>query len=171
MADGIWFGVLGVTFSESVETRWLVILSLIWPIFTFHWCPYVMTYGRISCFRCTGRDTVVLFCPLVELSWHHGYLTFQLLNENYKCWTNALTVIIIIRIVFSLFLPVPGIMFFCPMPPHVLVDFVVLPPEHGSGETDFWGWEDHEVQLRCPDDMNGDIRGWSAMRVLKPKFY
>ena len=25
---------------------------------------------------------------------------------------------------------------FCPIPPHVLVDFVVLPPGHGSSVTD-----------------------------------
>ena len=28
-------------------------------------------------------------------------------------------------------------LFFGPMPPHVLVDFVVLPPGHGSSVTDF----------------------------------
>ena len=49
--------------------------------------------------------------------------------------------------------------FFCPLPPHVLVDFVVLPPGHGSSVTDFWGWEAHVVQLRCPDDASGDIGG------------
>ena len=27
--------------------------------------------------------------------------------------------------------------FFCPMPPHDLVDFVVLPPVHGRSVTDF----------------------------------
>jgi hypothetical protein len=31
------------------------------------------------------------------------------------------------------------------------VDFVVLPPGHGRDVTDFWGWDAHEVQLRCPD--------------------
>ena len=31
------------------------------------------------------------------------------------------------------------------------VDFVVLPPGHGRGVTDFWGWDAHEAQLRCPD--------------------
>jgi len=45
--------------------------------------------------------------------------------------------------------------------PHVLVDFIVLPPGHGSSVTDFWGWDAHEAQLRCPDDV----------RALKPKFY
>jgi len=61
--------------------------------------------------------------------------------------------------------------FFGPMPPHVLVDFVVLPPGHGSSVTDFWGWDAHEAQLRCRDDVSGDIGGWSARRALKPKFY
>ena len=58
-----------------------------------------------------------------------------------------------------------------PMPPHVLVDFVVLPPGHGSSVTDFWGWDAQEAQLRCPDDVSGDTGGCSARRVLKPKFY
>ena len=31
------------------------------------------------------------------------------------------------------------------------VDFVVLPPGHGRSVTDFWGWDAHEAQLRCPD--------------------
>ena len=44
--------------------------------------------------------------------------------------------------------------FFFPMPPHVLfVDFVVLPPGHGRSVTDFKGWDAHEAQLRCPDDV------------------
>jgi hypothetical protein len=60
---------------------------------------------------------------------------------------------------------------FYPMPPHVLKDFVVFPPGHGSSVTDFCGWEAHEAQLRCPDDVSGDIGGWSARRALKPKFY
>ena len=57
------------------------------------------------------------------------------------------------------------------MPPHVLVDFVVLPPGYGRSVTDFWDWDAHEAQLRCPDDVSGDIGGWSARRALKPKFY
>jgi len=61
--------------------------------------------------------------------------------------------------------------FFNPMPPHVLVDFVVLPPGHGRSVTDFWGWDAREAQLRCRDDVSGNIRGCSARRVLKSKFY
>ena len=33
------------------------------------------------------------------------------------------------------------------------VDFVVLPPGHGRSVTDFRGWDVHEAQLRCPDDV------------------
>ena len=50
----------------------------------------------------------------------------------------------------------------------VLVDFVVPPPGHGSSVTDFWDWDAHETQLRCPDDVSGDVGGWSA---LKSKFF
>ena len=64
-----------------------------------------------------------------------------------------------------------NIYFICPVPPHVLMDLVVLPPGHGSSVTDFWGWDAHEAQLRCPDDVSGDIGGWSARRALKRKFY
>ena len=46
--------------------------------------------------------------------------------------------------------------FFGPMPPHVLVDFMVLPPGRGRSVTNFQGWDAHEVQLRCPDDVSGD---------------
>jgi len=64
-----------------------------------------------------------------------------------------------------------GKCFFCPVPPHFLVDFVVLPPEHGRSVTDFWVWDTHEGQLRCPDDASGDRGRYSARRALKPKFY
>jgi len=57
------------------------------------------------------------------------------------------------------------------MPQNVLVDFVVLPPGHGKSVTEFWGWDAHEAQLRCPDDVGGDIGGCSARRALKPKFH
>ena len=57
------------------------------------------------------------------------------------------------------------------MPPRVLVDFVVLPSGHGRSVTDFSGWDAHEAQLRCLDDVSGDIGGCSARRALKPKLY
>ena len=49
------------------------------------------------------------------------------------------------------------------------MDFVVLPPRHGRSVTDFWGWDAHEAQLRCPSDVSGDIGGSGARRALKPK--
>jgi len=61
--------------------------------------------------------------------------------------------------------------FFGPMTPHVLVDFVVLPPGHDRGVTDFWDWDAHEAQLRCPDDVSGDRGRCIARRALKPKLY
>ena len=39
------------------------------------------------------------------------------------------------------------------------VDFVVLPPGHGRSVTDFWGWDAHEAQLRCPDGLWVVIEG------------
>ena len=57
------------------------------------------------------------------------------------------------------------VLFFFPMPPHVLVDFVVLPPEHGRSLTAY------EARLRFPDYVSGDIGGCSARRALKLKFY
>ena len=57
------------------------------------------------------------------------------------------------------------------MPPHVLVDFVVLPPGHDSSVTDFRRSDAHEAQLRCPDDVSGDIGVRSARRALNSKLY
>jgi hypothetical protein len=37
------------------------------------------------------------------------------------------------------------------------MDFVVSPPGCGQSVTDFWGWDAHEAQLRCPDELDGDI--------------
>jgi hypothetical protein len=39
------------------------------------------------------------------------------------------------------------------------MDFVDSPPGCGRSVTDFWGWDPHEAQLRCPDEVDGDI--WS----------
>jgi hypothetical protein len=51
------------------------------------------------------------------------------------------------------------------------MDFVVSRPSCGQSVTDFWGWDAHEVQLRCLDEVDGDIWIWSTTRRLKPKFY
>jgi hypothetical protein len=41
-----------------------------------------------------------------------------------------------------------------------LMYFVVSPPGCGRSVTDFWGWDAHEAQLRCPDEVDGDIWIW-----------
>jgi hypothetical protein len=38
-----------------------------------------------------------------------------------------------------------------------LMDFVVSLPGFGGSVTDFLGWDAHEAQLRCPDEVDGDI--------------
>jgi hypothetical protein len=52
-----------------------------------------------------------------------------------------------------------------------LMDFVDFPPVCVWSITDFWGWDAHEAQLRCPDEVDGDIWIWSTRRGLKPKLY
>jgi hypothetical protein len=47
-----------------------------------------------------------------------------------------------------------------------LMDFVVSPPGCGWNVTDL-GWDAHEAQLRCPDEVDGDIWIWITMRGLK----
>jgi hypothetical protein len=49
-----------------------------------------------------------------------------------------------------------------------LMDFVVSPPGGGRSVTDFWGRDAHEPQLRCPDEVDGDIWIWSTRRGLNP---
>ena len=104
------------------------------------------SWGRKSDHPCTIHDYILL-CPL-----------------HTKCTLLSL-------LLDRAFHRITLIFFFLPMPPHVLVDFVVLPPGHGRSVTDFSVWDAHEAQLRCPDDVSGDIGGCSARRVLKPKFY
>jgi hypothetical protein len=49
-----------------------------------------------------------------------------------------------------------------------LMDFVVSTPGCGRHVTNFWGREAHEVQLCCPDEVDGDIWIWSTRSSLKP---
>ena len=41
--------------------------------------------------------------------------------------------------------------FFFPMPPYVFCGLRGPPSWHGRSLTDFWGWDAHEAQLRCPN--------------------
>jgi hypothetical protein len=52
-----------------------------------------------------------------------------------------------------------------------LMDFVASSPGFGRSVTYFLGWDAHEAQLRCPDEVDGDIWICSNRRGLKPKFY
>jgi hypothetical protein len=45
------------------------------------------------------------------------------------------------------------------LPPHV-------PYGCGRSVTDFWDWDAHEAQLRCVDEVDGDIWVWSTRRGL-----
>jgi hypothetical protein len=54
---------------------------------------------------------------------------------------------------------------------------VVSPPGFGRGVTDFRVWDAHETQLRCPDEVDGDIYEYgvpgealnlSSTKLLKP---
>jgi hypothetical protein len=49
------------------------------------------------------------------------------------------------------------------------VEFVVLPPGHGRSVTNFWGWDAHEAQLRCPDGVwvviEGDVVPGGALNL------
>jgi hypothetical protein len=38
-----------------------------------------------------------------------------------------------------------------------LMDFVVSTPGCGRSVTDFLGWDAHEAQLGCPDEVDGDV--------------
>jgi hypothetical protein len=49
-----------------------------------------------------------------------------------------------------------------PMPPHGPYGLRGLPPGCGWSVTDFWGWDTHEAQLHCPDEVDGDIGIWST---------
>jgi hypothetical protein len=51
------------------------------------------------------------------------------------------------------------------------MDLVASPPSCGRSVTDFRDLDAHEAQLRCSDEVDGDIWIWSDRRGLKIKFY
>ena len=62
-----------------------------------------------------------------------------------------------------------GTIFFSNATTCPFVDFVVFPPGHGRSVTDFWGWDSHEAQLRCPDGVwvviEGDVAPRGALNL------
>jgi len=105
------------------------------------------------------------YCSWFDVCWSFGVVGL----EWYLCCRLKLQ--LDVTCYFISLLMCSKFFFFGPMPPHVLMDFVVLPPGHGRSVTNFWGWDAHEAQLHCPDDVSGDIGGCGARRALKPKFY
>jgi hypothetical protein len=55
--------------------------------------------------------------------------------------------------------------YFSLMPSHVPYELCGL-PGCGRSATVFWGWDAHEAQLHCPDEVYGNIWIWSIRRVL-----
>jgi hypothetical protein len=49
------------------------------------------------------------------------------------------------------------LIFFTPMPPHVPYGLRGLPSRLWPSATDFCGWDAQEAQLRCPDEVGGNI--------------
>jgi hypothetical protein len=52
------------------------------------------------------------------------------------------------------------LMLYIPLQCHhmFLWTFVVFTPGCGDSVADFWGWDTHDVRLRCPDDVSGDMQ-------------
>jgi hypothetical protein len=50
-----------------------------------------------------------------------------------------------------------------------LMDFVVSLSGCGRSVTDVWGWDAHEAQLRCPDEVDGDIIPGGALNLNSSK--
>jgi hypothetical protein len=46
------------------------------------------------------------------------------------------------------------------MPPHVPYGLCGL-----RSVTEFWGWDAHEAQLRCPDEVDGVILCYTCMNM------
>ena len=90
-----------------------------------------------------GRSARILFITSAKRSLHSGkwkYFSKLRIINSYQCLSPSLQI------------PLKFVSFFFVQCHHMsFVDFVVLHPRHGGSVTDFWGWDVHEAQLRCPD--------------------
>ena len=108
-----------------------------------------------------------LISKIIKLSKFNNYLcwwlivdNFDVIDKNFKCLIILSTPTKKQRAEGATLMTLHLECFFLnPMPPHVLMDFVVLPPGHGRTVTAFWGWDTQEAQLRCPNDVSGDLGG------------
>jgi hypothetical protein len=44
------------------------------------------------------------------------------------------------------------------------ISWYIFPPGCGRSVTVFWGWDSHEAQLRCPNEVDGDIYEYEVPR-------
>jgi hypothetical protein len=75
---------------------------------------------------------------------HHFFLNFATVSLS---WSSSEIVVILLRIRSPRDRGLLARYFFVPMPPHVPYGL------RGRGVTDFWGWDAHEAQLRCPSEV------------------
>jgi hypothetical protein len=111
------------------------------------------------------------YCLNACVDYGAMWLTLQKVNLNLQERNTASRTMTKCRI-YSYSICRPASYFFSLQCHHMsLMDFMVSPPGCGRSVTDLWGWDAHEAQLRCPDEVDGDIWIWSTRRSLRPKFY
>jgi len=101
--------------------------------------------------------------------WIHAILTSVLDRNELFASNHGLCSLRTSRMLYPLNVVLFGLQgynFFCPMPPHGLVDFAVLPPGHGRSVTEGRPWGAVTLSRWC--------EWWyrrTARTALKPKFY
>ena len=76
--------------------------------------------------------------------------TFRNIFKVLMCWLTLKKHTYFLKLTFRFKSPPP-------MPPPVLMNFVVFPPGCGDSVPELWGWGAHEAQLSCPDVVSGDM--------------
>jgi hypothetical protein len=99
------------------------------------------TANKNNLYEVTKMEVRLLSLKDRELCLLYTHLTHELLTLQ-RIWYRSITC--------AFFFLLQGHHMF-------LMDFVVSPPGCGRSATDFCGWDAHEAQLRCPDDVDGDI--------------
>jgi hypothetical protein len=150
-------------------------LSIFHSIMDFHLVglvSYVCAWRGLSC--CYLADWTVSKCAKHFKFMHHhflhglGRLTGSGIDALPRLCVFAYEYVVCLGRVIS---PSAKPHFLCQFHHMPLMNFVVSPPGCDWCVTDFWVWDAHEAQLRCPDEVDGDIWIWSTRRGLKPKFY
>ena len=108
------------------------------------------------CFHDVSLCQISLACSSGVLTTGDRQRRDQSCTHTFKTYYDVITrAYIVIRVSFQNFAHSPCCyycFFFSSQCRHMsFVDFVVLPPGHGRSVTDYWVWDAHEAQLRCPD--------------------